>query len=125
MLQAALRLSDKTIVTADNPRSEDPRSIVDEMFAGIGDSEDCGRVVVELDRAKAIHLALEATGFGDVVMLLGKGHETVQIIGDQRVPHSDYAVVAAEFGITSDASWNDARRVGTHPHGDTDPPEPR
>lgn len=98
MLDGALRLSDRVIVTTDNPRSEDPRAIVDEMFAGLAASADTDRVVVELDRARAIQLALETTDDRDVVLLLGKGHETAQIVGRERVPHSDYAVAAAKLG---------------------------
>ncbi len=106
MLEIARRLSDAVFVTMDNPRSEDARAIVDEMFAGTGIAHDDARVRVELDRAKAIHLALDAAGDRDVVLLLGKGHETSQIIGDQRLPHSDYEVAAAKLALATDVSAN-------------------
>jgi UDP-N-acetylmuramoyl-L-alanyl-D-glutamate--2,6-diaminopimelate ligase len=98
MLEAALRLSDRVIVTSDNPRSEDPGAIVREMFAGVASAADRERVSVELDRVRAIHVALESTADRDVVMVLGKGHEDYQIVGDQRLPHSDHAVLAAWLG---------------------------
>jgi UDP-N-acetylmuramoyl-L-alanyl-D-glutamate--2,6-diaminopimelate ligase len=97
MLQAALRSSDRVVITSDNPRSEDPRAIVDEILAGLPSPADAQRIVVELDRAKAIHLALESMGERDIVMILGKGHEPYQIIGDRRLPFSDYAVAAAKL----------------------------
>ena len=93
MLQAALRSSDRVIITSDNPRTEDPRVIVDDILAGIESPADEERVVVELDRAKAIDAALQSTAERDVIMLLGKGHEPYQIIGGRRLPYSDYAVV--------------------------------
>jgi len=98
MLEAALRLSDCVIITADNPRSEDPNAIVEEMLTGASSATDRARVMVELDRTKAIHLALDSTGDADVVMLLGKGHEGYQLMGDERLSHSDYAVAAAKLG---------------------------
>jgi UDP-N-acetylmuramoyl-L-alanyl-D-glutamate--2,6-diaminopimelate ligase len=95
MLKAALRSSDRVVVTSDNPRSEDPRAIADEILTGISSDEEGARVVVELDRAKAIREALSATTERDVVMVLGKGHEPYQIIGRERFSYSDVAVVEA------------------------------
>jgi UDP-N-acetylmuramoyl-L-alanyl-D-glutamate--2,6-diaminopimelate ligase len=99
MLQAALSASDRVVLTSDNPRSEDPARIAEEVLRGLDSrpSSDRARVVVELDRKKAIHLALESTREGDVVLLLGKGHEPYQIVGEQRLPHSDYAIAAAKL----------------------------
>lgn len=97
MLQAALRSSDRVVITSDNPRSEDPRAIVDEILTGLPSPADAERIVVELDRTKAIHLALDSTAERDVVMILGKGHEPYQIIGDRRVPYRDDAVVEAKL----------------------------
>jgi UDP-N-acetylmuramoyl-L-alanyl-D-glutamate--2,6-diaminopimelate ligase len=95
MLRAALRSSDRVVITSDNPRSEDPRAIADEILTGCASPDDEERIVVELDRTKAIHLALESTADSDVIMLLGKGHEPYQIIGEQRLPFSDHAVARA------------------------------
>ena len=95
MLKAALRSSDRVVITSDNPRSEDPRAIVDEILTGLESEADEERTLVELDRTKAIHLALESTAESDVVMVLGKGHEPYQIVGAERLPYSDHAVVQA------------------------------
>jgi UDP-N-acetylmuramoyl-L-alanyl-D-glutamate--2,6-diaminopimelate ligase len=95
MLLAALRSSDRVIVTSDNPRSEDPRAIVDEILTGLASPANEDRVDVELDRTRAIDQALRTTTERDVVMILGKGHEPYQIVGGQRLPFSDYAVAEA------------------------------
>ncbi len=100
MGEIAARLSDMTIVTSDNPRSEDPMSIIDEIMAGIP-AERAGAVVVEQDRRKAIARSLRAARPGDTVLIAGKGHEQGQIIGERRLPFDDQAVVVellAEFG---------------------------
>src|SRR6185503_18497881 len=75
MLEAALRSSDRVIITSDNPRSEDPRAIVDDILKGVASPADEERMVVELDRTKAVRLALESMAESDGVMILGKGHE--------------------------------------------------
>lgn len=98
MLESALRHSDRVIITTDNPRSEDPEAIAAEMLAGATSAQDRARVTVELDRTRAIELALESTTDADVVMLLGKGHEDYQLVGNERRAHSDYAVAAAKLG---------------------------
>ena len=99
MLESALRHSDRVIITTDNPRSEDPEAIAAEMLAGATSAQDRARVTVELDRTQAIHQALEATTDADVVMLLGKGHEDYQLVGNERRAHSDYAIAAAKLGV--------------------------
>ena len=95
MLRAALRWSDRVVVTSDNPRSEDPRAIAEEILTGLTSGAEDARVVVELDRVQAIHLALASAGERDVVMVLGKGHEPYQIVGAERRPYSDQAVIEA------------------------------
>ena len=72
------------IVTSDNPRSEAPDAIVAEITAGL--STD---VVVELDRAKAIELAVEQARAGDVVLIAGKGHEQGQEAAGETTPFDD------------------------------------
>jgi len=99
MLQAALRSSDRVIITSDNPRSEDPSAIVGDILEGLASETDEGRVSVELDRSKAIQLALRSTGDCDVVMILGKGHEPYQIEGNQRLPYSDRTAVEAALEV--------------------------
>jgi UDP-N-acetylmuramoyl-L-alanyl-D-glutamate--2,6-diaminopimelate ligase len=90
MGRIASELADVAIVTSDNPRSEDPRAIVDEILAGID-----GEVEVELDRRRAIERALELAAPGDVVVIAGKGHEQGQEIAGRVVPFDD-RVVARE-----------------------------
>ncbi|MFF5204611.1 UDP-N-acetylmuramoyl-L-alanyl-D-glutamate--2,6-diaminopimelate ligase [Streptosporangium sp. NPDC000396] len=96
MGEAAARLADVAILTSDNPRSEDPLRILAEMMDGvIGVSQDKrAHVIIEPDRAAAIDLAIGRAGFGDVVVVAGKGHEQGQYIGDQVLPFDDRQVVA-------------------------------
>lgn len=86
----AAELADLCIVTSDNPRTEDPGKIIDDILKGMGDRS---RVVVEPDRRKAIRAALSRAKAGDVVLIAGKGHEEYQIIGTTRVHFSDHEVV--------------------------------
>jgi UDP-N-acetylmuramoyl-L-alanyl-D-glutamate--2,6-diaminopimelate ligase len=86
MGEVASRLSDFCYVTTDNPRNEDIGRIVDDILAGITDRR---RVTVELDRAGAIQQAVAEADAGDVVAVLGKGHENYQIMGTEKVPFSD------------------------------------
>jgi UDP-N-acetylmuramoyl-L-alanyl-D-glutamate--2,6-diaminopimelate ligase len=79
MGEAVGRAADVAIVTNDNPRSEDPRAIADAILPGLRGG--CAAVEVELDRAKAIELAIAGASAGDVVLVAGKGHEPYQIIG--------------------------------------------
>jgi UDP-N-acetylmuramoyl-L-alanyl-D-glutamate--2,6-diaminopimelate ligase len=90
----ASRLADLAVLTSDNPRSEDPRAIVDEVLAGVERPE---AVVVEPDRRAAIAFALASARAGDVVVLAGKGHETTQTTGDRVVPFDDRVVAAEEL----------------------------
>ena len=88
MGDVAARLADSAIVTSDNPRSEDPQAIIDEILAGMsGDPE------VEPDREAAIASALERAGEGDVVVIAGKGHEQGQEFAGRIVPFDDREVV--------------------------------
>ena len=86
------RLADVVWVTSDNPRTEEPAAIIEEILAGVSDRR---RVHVEPDRARAIAQALAEAGAGDLVLIAGKGHETYQIVGSERRPFDD-RVVAAE-----------------------------
>jgi UDP-N-acetylmuramoyl-L-alanyl-D-glutamate--2,6-diaminopimelate ligase len=78
--------SDVVVVTSDNPRSEDPAQIIDQVRAGISGPVE---VVVEPDRAAAIAAAVAMARSGDVVLLAGKGHETTQALADGLVPFDD------------------------------------
>lgn len=86
---AAARFSDICLVTSDNPRSENPESIIDEIMPGIP-AEKQHRIT---DRAEAIRAALEMSRPGDVVLIAGKGHENYQIFADETITFSDAAVV--------------------------------
>ncbi len=90
MGSAAERWSDFIIVTSDNPRSEDPERIAEDILRGI---RDRSRTEVELDRRKAIETALSYARRGDVVALLGKGHEDYQEVKGVKYPFSDREVV--------------------------------
>jgi UDP-N-acetylmuramoyl-L-alanyl-D-glutamate--2,6-diaminopimelate ligase len=90
MGRAAARGSDLVVVTSDNPRSEEPMSIIDEVLVGVREMDVA--CVVEADRAKAIAMAIRAAGPGDIVLIAGKGHEKVQIFKDGAVPFDDVAV---------------------------------
>ena len=88
--EVAGRLSDLIVVTSDNPRSEDPRAIIDEILPGTAGL--AATVEVESDRAKAIILAMTKARAGDIVVIAGKGHEKTQTIGKQVLPFDDVAV---------------------------------
>jgi UDP-N-acetylmuramoyl-L-alanyl-D-glutamate--2,6-diaminopimelate ligase len=90
MGEIATRLADRTIVTSDNPRSEDPRAIIDQIVAQAHPGYD-----VEPDRAAAIFKAIREARPEDVVLIAGKGHETYQEIAGRRLPFSDAEVAAA------------------------------
>jgi UDP-N-acetylmuramoyl-L-alanyl-D-glutamate--2,6-diaminopimelate ligase len=89
MGEVAARLADRVLLTSDNPRGEDPLAIIDAIRSGMGDARTC---VVEPDRATAITLAIDDAGPGDVVVIAGKGHEAVQIIGDRTLAFDDREV---------------------------------
>jgi len=84
MGRLASELADITIVTSDNPRSEDPQAIIDEIVAGV-----VGDVEVEPDRAAAISRAIERAHDGDVVLIAGKGAEPGQQLADRTIPFDD------------------------------------
>ena len=92
----ASRLADLAVVTSDNPRSEDPAAIIDEILAGMRDA--AVRPVVEPDRRAAISLALEAAGERDTVVIAGKGHEQGQeFAGGRKLPFDDRDVAREEL----------------------------
>ena len=87
----AKRYSDLAILTSDNPRTEDPIGIIDEVVAGMGSGE--GRYEIEPDRRAAIARGLDLVGEGDILLVAGKGHETMQILGTELQHFDDRAVV--------------------------------
>jgi UDP-N-acetylmuramoyl-L-alanyl-D-glutamate--2,6-diaminopimelate ligase len=89
MGEIAARLADRVIVTSDNPRSEDPAAIIDEILVGSGDG-----VEHEVDRRVAIDHAIASAEPGDVVVIAGKGHEQGQEFeGGRKIPFDDVTVV--------------------------------
>jgi UDP-N-acetylmuramoyl-L-alanyl-D-glutamate--2,6-diaminopimelate ligase len=96
MGEVAMRLADRIILTSDNPRSESPQSILDEIAAGAPGAEQ------EIDRARAIQLAVSAAAADDIVLLAGKGHENYQEVAGQRQHFSD-----AEQARKALSQWTD------------------
>ena len=93
MGQIAERLADRVLVTSDNPRSESPQAIIDEILAGMTHAE------VEADRATAIRRAVVEAGENDVILLAGKGHEPYQDLGSVRLPFSDVEQAQAALAL--------------------------
>ena len=87
MGRIASELADVAILTSDNPRSEDPLAIIEEVLGGVS-----GAIEVEPDRAAAIELAVGAARDGDVVVIAGKGHEQGQEFADRTIPFDDRQV---------------------------------
>jgi len=83
-------LADRVVVTSDNPRSEEPESIIDQILAGVPAARRA-RVERDPDRARAIAAALRGAGAEDVVLIAGKGHEPYQEVAGERRPFSDLA----------------------------------
>jgi UDP-N-acetylmuramoyl-L-alanyl-D-glutamate--2,6-diaminopimelate ligase len=81
------RLSDLTILTNDNPRKEEPLKIISDIVVGL--QRTSGKYLIEPDREKAIAMAVEEASAGDIVLLAGKGHETEQILADQKLEWDD------------------------------------
>jgi UDP-N-acetylmuramoyl-L-alanyl-D-glutamate--2,6-diaminopimelate ligase len=89
------RLSDLIVITSDNPRSEDPNRIIEEIQRGITPDtrrDRAQQIVAIVDRGAAIAKAIELAGPGDLVLVAGKGHEKYQVIGDRTLPFDDVAV---------------------------------
>jgi UDP-N-acetylmuramoyl-L-alanyl-D-glutamate--2,6-diaminopimelate ligase len=95
MGEACTRLADLTIITSDNPRSEDPLAIIAEIEPGA--ARGGGSFVVEPDRRAAIALAVAEARPGDVVVIAGKGHETGQEFADRTIEFDDRVVAAEEL----------------------------
>lgn len=94
MGRIAAEQSDLAIVTSDNPRTEDPEAIIDEVIAGMGSAP---RIRVA-DRREAIRQALDAAQPGDTVLLAGKGHETYQVVGTEKLPFDEREIVQRLMG---------------------------
>jgi UDP-N-acetylmuramoyl-L-alanyl-D-glutamate--2,6-diaminopimelate ligase len=91
MAKVTEQLADVVIVTSDNPRTEKPQDIINEIIAGF-ENPRSPKITVEQDRKKAIALAIETAEKDDIVLIAGKGHENYQIIGKQKFPFSDKTI---------------------------------
>lgn len=96
MGQVAAANADIAIVTSDNPRSEDPLEIIDQVVAGTTPT-----LTIEPDRRRAIHHALSLSNSDDVVLIAGKGHETTQTFADRVEPFDDRQVAADYYGAVT------------------------
>ena len=92
MGKIAAELADFVIVTSDNPRTEQPQAIIDDILAGMQDSDTPRHV--EPDRVAAIHYAMDNARPGDVIILAGKGHEDYQEINHVHYPMDERVIVA-------------------------------
>jgi UDP-N-acetylmuramoyl-L-alanyl-D-glutamate--2,6-diaminopimelate ligase len=90
MGQAVTRYADRVVVTSDNPRSEDPAAIVDDIKPGLDRSVE---TEIILDRKDAIRVALAKCADGDTLLVAGKGHEDYMTVGSNRIHFDDREVV--------------------------------
>jgi UDP-N-acetylmuramoyl-L-alanyl-D-glutamate--2,6-diaminopimelate ligase len=102
----AARLSDLVILTSDNPRSEQPDRIIDDIMRGLAPPAEPGAPprpttpsVSQPDRRKAIETAILQARPGDLVIIAGKGHEKYQVIGHRTLPFDDVDVARAALGL--------------------------
>ena len=94
MGRIAARESDVAILTSDNPRTESPEAILEQMMAGV----EAGRRVLRIvDRREAIRTAVMMARKGDIILVAGKGHETYQIVGREKRHFDDREELRAAF----------------------------
>ena len=99
MAEVCGRLADLTVITSDNPRTEDPLAIIDEVKQGMPSGKEFR---IEPDRAKAIQQAISLSSPGDIILIAGKGHETYQEINGVRTSFDDREVVRSCGGIQAE-----------------------
>jgi UDP-N-acetylmuramoyl-L-alanyl-D-glutamate--2,6-diaminopimelate ligase len=100
MGRIAAGLSDIVIVTSDNPRTEDPQAIIDDIVAGLPEGTD---YMVEPDRRRAIEAAIATSEEGDIIVVAGKGHEDYQILGTGKIHFDDREIVRKLLGDIANA----------------------
>ena len=108
----ASRLSDVVVITSDNPRTEDPNRIIEEIQRGITPDtrrDSAQPVLAIVDRRQAIVRAIELARPGDLVLVAGKGHEKYQVIGDRTLPFDDVAVAREALGRRAGSASYDRR----------------
>jgi UDP-N-acetylmuramoyl-L-alanyl-D-glutamate--2,6-diaminopimelate ligase len=111
MGEVAGRLSDLTILSSDNPRSEDPLKIINDIVVGL--QKTSGKYLIEPDREKAIGLALDKARAGDTILLAGKGHENYQILADKTLEFDDRDVASRLLRERGYNKSSDGQRFGT------------
>ncbi|HEY9169257.1 MAG TPA: UDP-N-acetylmuramoyl-L-alanyl-D-glutamate--2,6-diaminopimelate ligase [Lutibacter sp.] len=98
MGRIASQLSTQVVVTSDNPRNEDPQTIIEEIEAGI-EPQNSGKSLSILDRAQAIKAASKLAKKGDIILIAGKGHETYQEINGKRSHFDDYEQITQQLNL--------------------------
>ena len=96
MGESVAKGSDVAVLTSDNPRTEDPERIMDDVMPGLSGAKEIHR---EADRRMALALALDLARPGDAVLVAGKGHETYQIVGDVKHPFDDREEIKKRFAL--------------------------
>ena len=112
MAAVAEQYADRIIVTSDNPRTESPQAIIEDILKGFSDAK-AANITVEPDRKKAIELAVQSAQKDDIILLAGKGHETYQLIGDKKFDFND-KTIAMGFIRTQNTEYrtqNTERRI--------------
>lgn len=94
----AEQYADRVVITDDNPRSEDPRAIINDILSGL---LDAGRALAIAGRAEAVTSAIMQASENDVVLVAGKGHEDYQLVGNQRLDYSDRLTAARLLGVVA------------------------
>jgi len=98
MGRIASQLSTQVVVTSDNPRNEDPQTIIEEIEAGI-ESQNLRKSLSILDREQAIKAASKLAKKGDIILIAGKGHETYQEINGKRSHFDDYEQITNQLNL--------------------------
>ncbi len=91
MGKTASELADVTIITSDNPRHEEPMKIIEDILSGVKNKKN--KVFIKENRTKAIEYALKIAQKNDIILLLGKGHESYVVVGDEKIPYDERDVV--------------------------------
>ena len=98
MGKIAAERADRVIITSDNPRTEDPQQILEQILAGVPGALRSKVALMEVDRRRAIEYALHTAQAGELILLAGKGHEPYQIVGTEKLPFSDIEVAKEAAG---------------------------
>ncbi|HLZ92611.1 MAG TPA: UDP-N-acetylmuramoyl-L-alanyl-D-glutamate--2,6-diaminopimelate ligase [Candidatus Acidoferrum sp.] len=111
MGEVAGRLSDLTILSSDNPKTEDPLKIISDIVVGLQKTH--GKYMIEPDREKAIGLAIDEARAGDILLLAGKGHENYQILADRTLEFDDREVARKALRERGFSGAEGETKIGT------------